>query len=154
MRKRINACCKACSESNSITPARMTTVPPFKSTFPVESGLLTSYRVTVRDCLKEEREARWCWMDVQRLSVNSLELFIINEIRNSFSGWSVTYDGGCLVSTRSRQSARVLWKNQRRLRSRIRALCPPNTAELRVVGNNLYAANRNDRKSMLYEILR
>lgn len=79
------------------------------------------------------------------MSVDGLKLFTLNEIGNSVSSWSVSYSGGCLSLNKTQTISTFAGGKVPPATIFNGASFPPKAAELRIVGNFLYAANRNDK---------
>ena len=79
------------------------------------------------------------------MSAAGLKLFVLNEIGNAVSGWSVTYGGGCLSLSKTQRISTFADGKGPPATAYNGDLFPPKAAELRIVDNFLYAANRNDK---------
>lgn len=70
-------------------------------------------------------------------STAGLRLYIVNELGSSVSTWSATYSGGCIALSKLQSISA--------LKAGTRAADPIKAAEIRVVGDFVYASNRADK---------
>jgi 6-phosphogluconolactonase (cycloisomerase 2 family) len=90
------------------------------------------------------RHGEW-WNPKSNTTSDSLKLFTVNELGNSVSSWSVSYSADCLTLNKTQTISTFAdgkWPASTVYNG---ASFPPKAAELRIVGNFLYAANRNDK---------
>jgi len=78
-------------------------------------------------------------------SSNDLRLYTLNELGNSVSSWGVSYGAGCLSLNKTQTISTFANGKVPASTTFNGASFPPKAAELRIVGNFLYAANRNDK---------
>ena len=91
------------------------------------------------------RHGEWWSPKGNTISADGLKLFTLNEIGNSVSSWSVSYSGGCLSLNKTQTISTFAGGKVPPATIFNGASFPPKAAELRIVGNFLYAANRNDK---------
>jgi 6-phosphogluconolactonase (cycloisomerase 2 family) len=91
------------------------------------------------------RHGAWWSPKNNTTSSDSLKLFTVNELGNSVSSWSVTYDAECLTLNKTQTISTFADGKWPASTAYNGASFPPKAAELRIVDNFLYAANRNDK---------
>lgn len=79
------------------------------------------------------------------MNANGLKLFILNEIGNSVSSWNVMYGAGCLSLNHTQTISTFAPGKVPAATTYQGAVFPAKAAEVRIAGNSLYAANRNDK---------
>ncbi|KAH8686135.1 Lactonase, 7-bladed beta-propeller-domain-containing protein [Tricladium varicosporioides] len=91
------------------------------------------------------RHAEWWSPKGNTMSSSGLKLFSLNELGNSVSAWNVKYSAGCLSLNKTQTISTFAAGKVPAATVFNGASYPPKAAELRIVGNFLYAANRNDK---------
>ncbi|TVY82706.1 putative 6-phosphogluconolactonase [Lachnellula suecica] len=90
------------------------------------------------------RHGEWWSPKGNTTSSAGLKLYTVNELGNSVSSWTVSY-GACLTLNRTQTISTFAGGNIPPSTTFNNASFPPKAAELRIIGNFLYAANRNDK---------
>lgn len=85
------------------------------------------------------------WYAPKANSTDGLRLYTLNEIGNSVSAWTVTYGGACLSLNKTQTISTFAGGKAPASTVYNGATFPPKAAEVHIVGNFLYAANRNDK---------
>ncbi|PMD39224.1 3-carboxy-cis,cis-mucoante lactonizing enzyme [Hyaloscypha variabilis F] len=91
------------------------------------------------------RHGQWWSPTGNTLSANGLRLYTVNELGNSVTSWTASYSGGCLSLNRTQTISTFAGGKIPAATEYQGSSFPPKAAEVRIVGNNLYAANRNDK---------
>ncbi|KAG9233734.1 Lactonase, 7-bladed beta-propeller-domain-containing protein [Amylocarpus encephaloides] len=91
------------------------------------------------------RHGEWWSLTGNAMSSEGLKLYTVNELANSVSSWSVTYGAECLSLNKTQTISTFAGGIVPAATVYNGASFPPKAAELRIVGNFLYAANRNDK---------
>ena len=91
------------------------------------------------------RHGAWWSPTGNTMTATGLRLFTLNEIGNSVTSWSVSYSGGCLSLNKTQTISTFAAGKVPAATMYQGSSFPPKAAEVRIVGNNLYAANRNDK---------